>query len=859
VSDHHSRTAPAAPASTGRAGQSASGEFKKPQAVGQQLHGFQVSDADAWHAFVAVGHGEKSLRQLLSGRIGWRDAGEPKTATEMAAKQVQLMWCSRKRDLRQVWDIIPPWLLVNHFPSSGCLNSKSGMLQLLRQHCGRRSGAGDGRPPARPLHEIMPRSYDLRTPGELAAFIADFAITRAAGVLQTALNKDVCSRSAVAATAVRLLDRLLKSRGATLGGRGVMTLEEPLISADEVSLVLGPPPSSKADFQVKASPAAGGVCQFKDFGSPPSEPEEKADDQIESTDGAARRLLTQMDGIPQLQNCMGIENCLWVLKAPHLNCGRGVQIHSELAPMLEDSKKEGWRMVAQRYLEDALLISGGRKCDLRVWVVVSSWNPAVVWIHPEPYFRLASKPLTLDQSGIKDLFMHLTNRSVQKKEDPNGNAPEYKSAESDEDHIMLLDAFFDWAEQNLSEVEFPNEAGAGSGESFKSGSAREAWEQCTWPRILNSVRTAVVACQGDVGMHPPGCFELFGFDFMLDTKMRPWLLEANSSPDLCEDAGPALRSLVEGALGDLLSMVIGLQDGSLNLPKCDGRIWSRDEHVAGSGKWRLCLQEATLPPSRLNTPGTGWSDKQRAAVAQRLVNTATAVAPPVAFTSIPGKETHPKVLRACFAEPPPSQKGFADAIETLVRPAGRNAAEAFDPTSPPRSVQLPGASPYLQQQLPVIAPDYFISLYHFDTRNSGALSISGGTAAQHRGGSTASAMRRLDLSRGRTQRCCPDVQHVLFGSNSGTSLEVSGLAGEASYLSSTDKQAVRALGRRVTPAPMRSTRRSGRTCTDGLQVFGSAAAVRPTPCTVAAPFSEPDTLSKLVASNRRRTRQSDVW
>ena len=60
------------------------------------------------------------------------------------------------------------------------------------------------------------------------------------------------------------------------------------------------------------------------------------------------------------------------------------------------------------------LISG-YKYDLRVYVLVTSFNPLKLYMYTDGLVRFATEKYTLDPKNINQKFVHLTNFSINKR------------------------------------------------------------------------------------------------------------------------------------------------------------------------------------------------------------------------------------------------------------------------------------------------------------------------------------------------------------------------------------------------------------------------------------------------------------
>lgn len=70
--------------------------------------------------------------------------------------------------------------------------------------------------------------------------------------------------------------------------------------------------------------------------------------------------------------------------------------------------------IISRYIDSPLLLFG-HKFDLRIYVVVTSYDPLRVYIYREGLVRFASEKYDIEKFGDEKKFGHLTNYSINKK------------------------------------------------------------------------------------------------------------------------------------------------------------------------------------------------------------------------------------------------------------------------------------------------------------------------------------------------------------------------------------------------------------------------------------------------------------
>jgi tubulin polyglutamylase TTLL5 len=223
---------------------------------------------------------------------------------------------------------------------------------------------------------------------------------------------------------------------------------------------------------------------------------------------------------------------LWIMKPISLSRGRGICVINDVSSVLHSEP-----MVVQRYIRNPYLIDGF-KWDLRLYVLVTSFNPLEAFIYEEGFARFATHPYSKASDDMTNNFIHLTNSSIQGKHN-DGAAPPPDVIKNGSVYASqsCVDGGTKCSLQHLSML--LRERGV----DFSA----------LWDHIVIVILRALFAVQDSIP-HQANSFELLGFDIIIDEHQKPWLLEANSSPSLAIST-PLDKIVKESLIRDTLALV----------------------------------------------------------------------------------------------------------------------------------------------------------------------------------------------------------------------------------------------------------------------------------------------------------------
>jgi len=103
------------------------------------------------------------------------------------------------------------------------------------------------------------------------------------------------------------------------------------------------------------------------------------------------------------------EKNLWIVKPTNLSRGRGIYIIDDISEVnIEEDAA-----IISKYVANPLLING-HKFDLRIYVLVTSYEPLRIYVYQEGLVRFASEQYTTKDAKT-NIFNQLTNYSINKK------------------------------------------------------------------------------------------------------------------------------------------------------------------------------------------------------------------------------------------------------------------------------------------------------------------------------------------------------------------------------------------------------------------------------------------------------------
>ncbi|XP_041442812.1 tubulin monoglycylase TTLL3-like isoform X1 [Xenopus laevis] len=411
--------------------------------------------------------------------------------------------------------------ITNHFCSLYA-TTKSGLCKVLRQWC----LSCDANP-----HTFFPRCYMFSKINEKQAFIDDFTMTAACGILKWVLRTNGKSlqdevipsrKDKEAKTAICMSDAKINNHGPAR-----IVPEDIIVTA----LVACQFHLYDLTHEDEDDIICAGIVDRKHFISDYYQVMHHGA-HIQNSDkyvDYCHQLLCKLRRVnPQLD--IDGEKNIWISKPRNSSRGRGIRCRNDL----KDICSLGKEWVVEKYIERPLLVYG-TKFDLRQHFLITDWYPLTIWFYKHSFLRFSSQPFTLERL---DTATHVCNYAIQKKLN---NAPN-RHPNLPEENMWHSDEFKEY----LCTI-----------------GKEQVWDSIIIPGMKKALIQTMKATLENVKCRK-NSFDLFGSDFLFGENFQPWLLEIQYKPGITKDTS-VMWKIVPPMVEDILRVVIDYKDD----PNCN--------------------------------------------------------------------------------------------------------------------------------------------------------------------------------------------------------------------------------------------------------------------------------------------------
>jgi tubulin polyglutamylase TTLL9 len=220
---------------------------------------------------------------------------------------------------------------------------------------------------------------------------------------------------------------------------------------------------------------------------------------------------------------------IWIMKPAGKAQGKGIFLVTSLNQLYKwkNSLKGGEEnaidetYVCQRYIYNPLLL-GGKKFDMRVYALVTCYNTLTAYLYRTGFCRFTSFKYSLNPEDLNNNQIHLTNVAIQKQSSTYDRQIGGK-----------------WYFRELK--------------TYLMGRYSEEQVNSMFDGIQNIIIKCFYAVQSVIAKDRH-CFEMYGYDILIDENLKPWLIEINSNASLTASTERDAQTKIK-MLDDLLTIV----------------------------------------------------------------------------------------------------------------------------------------------------------------------------------------------------------------------------------------------------------------------------------------------------------------